>query len=331
MIHSIAYPRAALFGNPSDGFFGKTIAFPFRDFRAEVSLSPTESGIRLQGEDQTYSGFDTFYQSMKQVPKKTLLQATLKRFLDYCRTNRTLLSEGSGGFEIKFKSDIPLQVGMAGSSAIITAIWRVLLENFNLELAPHLLANQVLEVETIALGIGAGLQDRVVQAYECPVYMDFDQELMASQGFGHYEPIPAPHFQNLYIAYMDGVPEGSEIIHNDLRSRFDQGEEKVHRVMQDLSALTTLAKNKLANERERRALGPLIDRNFDLRQSICQIAPAYLNLIQMARKAGASAKFTGSGGTIIGQYTSEEAYQRMGEQFSKNNIHIFKPTIVSHS
>jgi len=32
----------------------------------------------------------------------------------------------------------------------------------------------------------AGLQDRVVQAYESPVFMDFNKELMERQGFGDY-------------------------------------------------------------------------------------------------------------------------------------------------
>ena len=39
MIHKTrAYPRAALIGNPSDGYFGKTIAFTFSNFHADVTL-----------------------------------------------------------------------------------------------------------------------------------------------------------------------------------------------------------------------------------------------------------------------------------------------------
>ena len=32
-----SYPRAGLIGNPSDGYFGKTIAFAFRNFCADVT------------------------------------------------------------------------------------------------------------------------------------------------------------------------------------------------------------------------------------------------------------------------------------------------------
>ena len=41
MIRTQAYPRAGLIGNPSDGYFGKTIAFCFRNFCAEVVLYQT--------------------------------------------------------------------------------------------------------------------------------------------------------------------------------------------------------------------------------------------------------------------------------------------------
>ena len=43
MIETTAYPRAALIGNPSDGYFGKTIAFTFKNFEARVTLQPSEA------------------------------------------------------------------------------------------------------------------------------------------------------------------------------------------------------------------------------------------------------------------------------------------------
>ncbi len=41
MIETRAYARAGLLGNPSDGYFGKTIAFIIRNFRARVLLYPS--------------------------------------------------------------------------------------------------------------------------------------------------------------------------------------------------------------------------------------------------------------------------------------------------
>ena len=41
MIETYGYARAGLLGNPSDGYFGKTISFALSNFRARVLLYPS--------------------------------------------------------------------------------------------------------------------------------------------------------------------------------------------------------------------------------------------------------------------------------------------------
>ena len=41
IIQTQSYPRADLIGNPSDGYYGKTIAFVFKNFSANVQLYHT--------------------------------------------------------------------------------------------------------------------------------------------------------------------------------------------------------------------------------------------------------------------------------------------------
>ena len=41
IIRESAFPRAALIGNPSDGYHGKTIAFVFNNYSADVTLYET--------------------------------------------------------------------------------------------------------------------------------------------------------------------------------------------------------------------------------------------------------------------------------------------------
>ena len=44
-----AYARVGLLGNPSDGYFGKTIAFTIANFYAEATLEPRRDGsIRIE-------------------------------------------------------------------------------------------------------------------------------------------------------------------------------------------------------------------------------------------------------------------------------------------
>lgn len=197
IIETYSYPRAAVIGNPSDGYFGKTIAFVFSNFIAKVQLYETPElevkPERLDGalfnsiselvEDVNLAGY---YGGMR------LLKASIKVFYEFCKKSNIELDNRN--FTIRYSSNIPLRLGLAGSSAIITACFKALLRFFQIELTPPVLANLVLSVETQELGIAAGLQDRVAQAYEHPVYMDFDRTLMEKQGFGLYEELPVTCF-----------------------------------------------------------------------------------------------------------------------------------------
>ena len=80
------------------------------------------------------------------------------------------------------------------------------------EMTPAALANLALAVESEELSIPAGLQDRVAQAFNHPVFMDFDREFMKKHGFGQYELIDIPKELNIYIAYRTDLAEGSEIL-----------------------------------------------------------------------------------------------------------------------
>ena len=329
-IKKISYPRAAVIGNPSDGFYGKTIAFPFSNFHVEAKLTERQ-GILLSAADAgVLSDLDAFYQDYLLLgvrSENTLVRATIKKFIDYCKSESIPLHKK--GFEIEFESNIPREVGLAGSSAIITAVLRTLLEFYYVSIPIELQANLVLEVETKEMGISAGLQDRVVQAFGHPVYMDFDKYLMERNGFGDYQVISPDLFHNFYIAYRTEEAEGSEVVHNDLRSRFDGGEEKVLNVMTELSGLTADFLSALKEEKEDNKLGEYMNRNFDLRQSICKISKNNLEMIEIARSVGASSKFTGSGGAIIGNYSSEEMYNQLEGSFNNKGIQLFKPSIIS--
>ena len=185
VIKTASYPRAGLIGNPSDGFHGKTISLIVRNFSAGVSLweSP-ELEIQPARRDEMLFG------SLSQLVEDTrtfgyygglrLLKASVKRFHDYCGENG--ISLHSRNFTIRYSSDIPPHVGMAGSSAIITACFRALMQFYEVSITPPTLANLVLSVETDELRIPAGLQDRVVQAYEGVVFMDFAEKHFEQTG-----------------------------------------------------------------------------------------------------------------------------------------------------
>ena len=51
-IHTKSYPRAAVIGNPSDGYHGKTIAFVFSNYRAEAELFESSELTIIPGSEE---------------------------------------------------------------------------------------------------------------------------------------------------------------------------------------------------------------------------------------------------------------------------------------
>ena len=121
-----------------------------------------------------------------------------------------------------------LQVGLAGSSAIVTATLKCLMHFFNLtqsDLPKEVQPQFILDVEKSELHINAGLQDRVIQVYEGLVFMDFSQDLMKENGHGNYSYINVANLPRLFLAYLTD-PSDSGRIHSDVYSRWKKGDNR---------------------------------------------------------------------------------------------------------
>ena len=332
IIKTKSFPRAALIGNPSDGYFGKTIAFVFDNFSARIQLYETPE-LDLLPSLRDHSRFESIEHLAEDVSNFgyyggiRLLKATIKRFHDYCNENNIKLSRRN--FTIRYQTDIPNRLGLAGSSAIITACVRALKLFYEVEMSRPILANLVLSVERDELGIDAGLQDRVAQAYNEPVLMNFDERIMKTNGYGNYKPIAIPEEMNLYIAFRTDLSEGSEILHAHLREDYERGVPKTLAAIQEWIELTENAIIAIENG-DRTALGELINKNFDLRCEVCSsVSKKNKRMVELARSVGASAKFTGSGGGVIGTYDNESMFKKLVATLGKHKIQTIKPRIVT--
>ncbi|MBP1583722.1 MAG: hypothetical protein J6866_07190 [Victivallales bacterium] len=332
IIRTKAFPRAALIGNPSDGYHGKTIAFVFDNYcaEAEVYETPELELKRSRRDSNVFASLEELTEDISQYGYYggiRLIKAALKKFNEYCQVNGFKLPQRN--FTIRYASDIPNRLGLAGSSAIITAAMRAVFKFYGLKIDAAHLANLVLATERDELGIPAGLQDRVAQAYNYPVFMDFDADYMAKHGIGKYEPIDIPEQLKLYVAFRTDLAEGSEILHSRLRDDYNEGVPKVRQAMQEWASLTEQVREALAAG-ELSRLPALLNRNFDLRCEVCAgaVSRKNRNMVEVARSCGASAKFTGSGGAIIGTYEDEEMFAKLQAEFAKHSIDIIKPSIV---
>jgi len=141
-----ASARAALAGNPSDGYGGAVIAVTLDGFRARATARAA-SGPSAR-------------------PDSELVAATVRRFArDHCPepVART----------VEWETSVPRGVGLGGSSAIVIATLRALCELHGVSLERGDLAALALAVEREELGIAAGLQDRVAQSFGGLTFMDF--------------------------------------------------------------------------------------------------------------------------------------------------------------
>jgi glucuronokinase len=330
IIETRAYARAGLLGNPSDGYFGKTISISVRNFGAHILLYESPE-LQIEQQEADLTSYKNIRDMVNKIQVtgyyggERLIKAAIKVFSDYCREKEIDLN--GKNFTIRYGSSIPRQVGLAGSSAIITATFKALMQFFEVEIPKEILPSLILSVEKNELGINAGLQDRVIQVYQGCVYMDFNKEIMEKQNHGIYEELKAKHLPPLYIAYKTSLSKVSGKVLNDIAKRYREGDAYVIETLNKIAGQAEKGKDAIQNK-DYKLLHNLINENFDLRKTIMEISSSNLELIETARNCGASAKFCGSGGSIIGTFADNDMLNRLITEMKKVNARVIRPYIV---
>lgn len=140
MIDARAYARAGLLGNPSDGYFGKTISLIVKNFGVQIVLYQSPE-LKIEPQEADCNEFRNIYQLRDTVSLTgynggiPVIKAAIKKFCDHCDTAGAKLSNKN--FTIRYHSSIPRQVGLAGSSAIIIATLRALMQFYQVEIPLH--------------------------------------------------------------------------------------------------------------------------------------------------------------------------------------------------
>ena len=338
IIQSKGYARIGLIGNPSDGYNGKTISCAINNFWADVTLWESPS---LQIQLNPICDPNDF-ESLNQLYHKTsengyygglrLIQASCKKFYEYCQKEQIQLP--SKNFTITYNTNIPRQIGLGGSSAIITAMMKALMQFYNLsydQIDQQILPSLILSVETEELKINAGLQDRVIQVYGGTVFMDFSTEIITKSGtydFGKYEYIDSTLIPSLFLVYLS-TPSDSGKIHSDVNFRYQQNDSEVVLAMQTFADYAASCRTALENH-DINQVKQLMNKNFDLRRQIfgdTVIGQQNLEMIEIARNHGCPAKFAGSSGAVIGIYEDWAQLQQLGQAYKQQNYKLVKLSI----
>lgn len=324
-----AFARAGLLGNPSDGYFGKVIAISIKNFWAGVSLQES-SEIKIKTNEQDWNTFCNIRELAEKIDLYgyyggvRLIKAAIKKFYEFCLNQDIQLADKN--FTIQYVSTIPRQLGLGGSSAIITAAIRALMEFYNVAIPMETFPSIILDAELDELGINAGLMDRVVQVYEGCIYMNLEENLIKEKGHGVYEQLDPKLLPDLYIAYKPVLGKESGRVLDDIRVGYEKGDRSVIDTLSHIAEKADLGKQALLQGNMDK-LHDLMNENFDLRSKIMKISSSNLEMIRTARQCGASAKFAGSGGSIIGMVKDEDMYSRLVFELDKIEAKVIKPII----
>jgi glucuronokinase len=307
-----AFARAGLLGNPSDQFEGKAVALSVYAFSAEVRIEPAPELRILRGAADRLE-FPSFAHAAEALRAEgcydgiRLLRAALRRFSEHWSGWRGLDRDDPRlRFALRYHTDVPRQVGLAGSSAIVIAALRALASWFETELPPFELAERALEAEVEDLGIAAGPMDRAVQAYEGLLAMDFRPPRTPAS----YRRLDPGLLPPLFVAWDPRLGIASGTVHRDMRVRWLAGDPALRKAVQTLCALVDEGMRCLEAQ-NLQGLRRCVDRNFDTRASVWPIAPRDRQMVDLGRAAGAAVKFCGSGGAVLGVLHEPEEFEAM--------------------
>jgi len=249
-VNARSFPRAGLLGNPSDGYFGKTLSFAFADYCVDLKLTESAKMRFVPGEVD-----DAMFDSPRHLVRDLrlygyyggirMLKAVAKLFFEYCEEHGIAIPERN--FTAEYRTNIPRLVGLSGSSAICSAMLKALCKFYEVPLLP--VAAEVksksekvkssavpnlqtaklpnlskgipldyapticLEAEKFELGINCGFQDRVIQMYGGLVFMDFNKAYVEAHNKGIYEELdPAIFRGQVKVAGrgQEGMPNSTD-------------------------------------------------------------------------------------------------------------------------
>ncbi len=304
-----AFARAGLLGNPSDQFEGKAIALSVYAFAARVRIEPAAELRIVPGPDDrlehpSFADAAEWLRATGCYDGIRLLRAALRRFAEHWPGWRELpAGDPRLRFALRYQTEVPRQVGLGGSSAIVIATLRALAGWFGVQLPPFELAERALEAEVLELGIAAGPMDRAIQAYEGLLAMDFRPPRSPAS----YRALDPALLPPLFVAWDPRAGVASGIVHRDMRARWLAGDPALRRAVETLRGLVDEGLRCLELG-DAAGLRRCVDLNFDTRASVWTIAPRDREMVELGRARGAAVKFCGSGGAVLGVLREPDDY-----------------------
>ncbi len=290
-IEASAPGRAGLLGNPSDGYGGCVIACTIPE-RATVRLEESDRlEAEFAGQSQTFTCREDF-------------RLQDDRF-DCLRTVVQSLQLFDLKVKLSMRTDIPVQAGLAGSTALLTSLVAAVSKYLRQDLRKHYLAEMVRTIELNYLKVQCGYQDQYMAVFGGLNFMDFRGKEYYRRLAGElYATIEAldPYVDELpFVLVHTGVRRVSTTVLKPIRQRWLDGDREVIESYRRLARLCQEGKRALI-EKDWQRFARLMTENHRMQRALGGSGEENERLIQLCLAHGAwAAKLAGAGGggTII--------------------------------
>ncbi len=311
-IRASAPGRAGIVGNPTDGYGGAMLACTI-GHRSFCEITPGEGLIQLKlaEEEVALAGPEELALGPQRgLPERTPADVARAAF-------RYFLARGyqwpAQGFTLTADTDIPMQAGLAGSTAITTAILGALAAWFGASPGLHESAEAVRIIEHQIMGQTCGYQDQYMACFGGVNFIDFAgkewQRQDETEPFATVEPLEGKVDLSKFAVVHTGVRHDSTSVHKPIRERWETGEAEVVESYREITRLARLGKKALLLG-DWAGLGKLMNENHALQRGLGgsgEINEHYINLALAEGAWGAKLAGAGQGGTIILLHETPEA------------------------
>ena len=291
MIRVTAPGRAGIIGNPTDGYGGTMIACSIKN-RVEVSVEPSKElvienrfGRKILKWKNDFENQDDYFD---------LVRSVLRYFKLYDLKAK-----------ITIKGDIPVQAGLAGSTATLSAILSAVLAFIGQTYNKYELAELNRVIELHYMKCQCGYQDAYMTTFGGLNYLDFRgkeyYKELEKEIYATVEPL-SPFVEELpFVIAHTGIKHNSGSFHRPLRDRWLEGDKVVADGYADIAHIAREGKKALL-KRDWEELGYLMNKNHEIQDTIADSGEQNNHMIRVAKENGAlAAKLAGAGGggTII--------------------------------
>jgi galactokinase/mevalonate kinase-like predicted kinase len=277
-VRSTAPGRASIIGNPTDTYGGAVLSCSV-PLRAWVEIRPDDALI-LETDGQCVS-----------IRKPEDLRPRGDRF-DLARAVLRYFKLLEMSAHIIFGSDIPMQSGLSGSTALLVAMVRGLMAWQNHHPHRYQVAETARFIELKYLEVVCGYQDAYMTTFGGLNYMDFRGKqfyrTLEAELFATVEPLAEVVPALPFVLACTGIRHHSGEVHKPLRERWLDGEAEVIGAYNRITELAASGKRALlmANWLD---LAACMNENHAIQRALGGSGEHNEVLIQAALQAGAPA------------------------------------------